>query len=1013
KEEEDIDSQLKEIEKVIGTKSYNKELGDKIRNKIHEWNIKDGKDYFFDEHQIKQAYEKLEGSPVVSEEENIEEDDSDMSEYGNEIKKFEKNPQEKAEVVKEEGTISVVENQQVEEVKNKGKEKFTVDMPVNLVAELIKTSGKENKILENIFEEQGEVSKEIIKGIFDNLSTEQEKVLKEVLENSGRTLDEFIKDWKESGWGEKVVETIKQKIETTCKNEAAEKIGMWDRFKADWKNNLLKVGIIGGVAITAAIAAPAGLVAAGVLTAGATTGVAIGAGISAGGVVGRFINKIFKQKKEKEKAFYEITGDAEYEGKENKNLRKTQEIYLAQIKEKFAKDLKSSGMNISDYFGSLISQGVVESTSSENQNPNSEVLRRHIMEVYKTEGGIEGEQKAQLEELLTSLSDRKTLTEELSKSKDPKIIEYLKVLSETKSGSLFMNEGDPSKIKEALGYLAPLLLGGAVGTACQLSGTGAVSMAIRSGLLGAAGAYMGYRLGESADIKDRRKGIIKDIKNKMQEVEGVLKKHQQGAKIEVNNLKVDVENLAAMLQTGVLEKDPVLVTRTEALIREGQKVFFELNSEKKGEKKLTDLLLEMSKYNDDIKDKSQDIVKKIASKSNGTKRIVYSIAGAVAGAAGMYKYLDNQEQIKEVIGQAYAGTKEYLGFETQKPQLGAVETAAIASQVKEGVEPTDIKTQIKEGLEPTDIKTQVGIPQELKKVHSGDSFEKIFKRQIFDNPNKFGYEGEGGKDLEGFINTKAHEFLKQNNLWENGRGKGLEYNSKAEVTLNSDGTWKGNEHVKVYDMEVPKIEELPLEEISNPRSFEQQLETVVMQKGYWTESVEKALHKLEPLKQSSPNLYDNLVKQIEVSYSKFSEAETTLNSMQGKSYSNSLFKGVSSDYYTKDLESILMKVENEIPFINSDETRVIETEYSSGKSVGSKDNLASDISKLSKKSGLTGDNLAEKIFEHKIPGHSEIKQALEDAATKGDKTATKLLNLLENNSKKGHSSLNTSVEKMY
>ncbi len=1086
--------QLGNIKKVLG-KDYKDKIGILVKNKIDEWNKIDSADYFDNENKIWDAYEQVKNQKETTREESV------------------------------------------------------VDMPVSLISELLKNSGKEAAILENIFEEQGNVSKEIIKGLFDKLSSEQEKVLKEVLEKSGRNLEDFVKQWKESGWGEVILETIKQKIETTCKNEAAEKIGTWDRFKADWKKNLIKVGIIGGTALLAGIAAPAGLVAAGVLAAGSTTGAAIGAGIAGGGFIGRVVNKIFKNKEEKaRKDRNDIIGDNSYETEAQQNLAETQEKYFSQVKGNFEKDLKASGMDLSDYFGSLISQSIVEKTSKNGNEANTEVLRRHILEMFKKEGNIEGEQKAQLEELLVVLSDRRTMTE-LSKSEDPKIIKYLKILSETKSGSLFMNEADSSKTKEALGYLAPLLLGGAVGTACQMSGAGAVSTAIRSGLLGAAGAYMGYRLGEAADMKDRRNEVIKELKNKVQEVENVLKKYRQGAKIEKDNLKVDVENLAAMVQTGVLEKDPVLITRTEALIREGRKVFFEGMKEKTEANNMAEFIAGIRNHTESVHSRGKKIIEDITNKSSkkrGTKKIIYSIFGAVAGAAGMYSYLDNQEQIKEAIGQAYTGTKEYLGFETQKSPVGAVETAAVASRVQEGVEPTEVETQVE-------------IPQELKKVYSGDSFEKIFKRQILDDPKRFGYED--GKNLGKFVSDKAQEFLQKNNLWENGRGKGLQYNPKAEITLNDDGTWKGNEYVKTYNMEMPKPKVEMVEEISDKQVFDEAemkiaenqmeinaAERIKMDANYLRavnrikadfgadqaqrlvgkmNVVYNKLNNLEELAAKHPvEGSDNLAGRIKDLKESFLKAQTDvtpsnygntvrtvddigkivdtdikiIQNQTGEKIGEEALKtierndmkygsGTTKEIRTEEMEAprveqtsgeynreigdtfdnkgnyyeafskgdkavfknsfgiLYDRGGNRVGFAGKDgafhfhdpadgypedsleKVGVIRNKYEgqgrikdfseyksplaqeNTPSQGSKDTLASDVAELSKKSGLSGDKLAEGIMEYKVPTRAEVQDALQELAEKGDKTARNLLKQMDSdkinirNSAQGRGSL--------
>lgn len=86
-------------------------------------------------------------------------------------------------------------------------------------------------------------------------------------------------------------------------------------------------------------------------------------------------------------------------------------------------------------------------------------------------------------------------------------------------------------------------------------------------------------------------------------------------------------------------------------------------------------------------------------------------------------------------------------------------------------------------------------------IHKGDGYYDVFRRQIEADPEKFGYQDEG--DVDDFIERKTREFLKVNDLWNNGKGVGLRYDPEARIVLHTDGTFE-QVGVKTYNMEILK-----------------------------------------------------------------------------------------------------------------------------------------------------------------------------------------------------------------
>lgn len=553
------------------------------------------------------------------------------------------------------------------EFKERGK--TAVDIPVSLMKEIMVVSGIGEKIigLVAINPDKQAIKKEI-KNIFDNLGNSQQDALKKTLERCGYTLEEFLKVWKESAEGtnsvaDSIVDALQAKFEVTRRNHAQEMITLKDQMQVNWRSIVKRALLVAGVAGAAAITGGVAL--------GAFAGV--GAGIAAGGVAGRFLGRrdkkgdsvievpvegpendaietggffkrLFGRKKVERKQLTDSEMMDRIAERGGLNAWLSKEAAKQKIEEKaaeyeerlvaeMAEEIKKQG--IGEYLGSLISQGILEVTSGNVVNANSELLKskvvKRVVEQLESEGNIDAAQKEQLNNLLEQLSVRKNLGEAAKEVKaSPAVIRIVEGFMKLKSGTIDL-ETD-SNIKNIAAYLAPMALGGSIIAAGALGG-GVVTEAVRLGLVGVAGGYGGYRFGEKMDQRAQKEAVIKEIKNIMADVEERLNIYKQGSRDTAlsNQLKADIRALEGHIKIGSLDHDVILKTRAEALVREGEREIFVIDKE--DQQNLGSLIKELTEHNTGADTQAAEDVKRITKQTKNWRRWVYGIGGAVGSAA--------------------------------------------------------------------------------------------------------------------------------------------------------------------------------------------------------------------------------------------------------------------------------------------------------------------------------------------------------------------------------------------
>ncbi len=787
----------------------------------------------------------------------------------------------------------------------------------------------EGFVLEGVFSDRGDLlfaeAESALEEMFDSLK--QETSFLDNLKKAGfPDFDSFIRRFKEGEMAKKTIETMKECMYTEIKRVAMIEGGFFSAFKEgklkqNWKN-ILKVGGVWGARIALTVGAVAGGVwAAGGLFAalgliGGVGGAAAGGAV--GGAVRQALNSILK------KVGFDKALESGVEG-----IRKTEQKYqMDKMKELMKKDpdknIEELSMILSESLRQESLKGVVgEEETDETKNLKSDAKKLYIDFLKRArEEGKEVNEKDRLKliEVLQVMQQKDELKMEEINKLASGTIEFL----DSKVSSFF--KAMSGKVEGKKGTLSAMATGATVGGAFWADN--AVARVVLGGL---GGASLGYKLFGKGRFEKKMEKEVKIKYDKMvAEYQDILDNNHNYTmdqmkdsfkKMEEIYEGNDKENLDL---TYYLNQHPKEKTKfKQKLLHVSNRGWLEdKNKEiiKDAESRLSrleQLVGERGKETDKfVKEQVKKWKKENGQKIEDSKVTALAVtAGAVGMAAFSFAVGVGVQHLKAEYLSENSDTNIAPG-NTEKVVGAAVGAKVISENINSGVTPETVSpgsgdtaivdkpvdsesvtgSEAKDGV-TTDTSSQEEVPEtkeevpetkektveepldeqkpkneEIYKIQKGDGYNDVFKRQIGADPEKFGYKE--GDDLDKFINNKAKEFLKANNLWKNGKGVGLRYNPEAKIILNEDGSLT-EEGVKTYKMEIPKVEKVPApveQEQIKDGDVPEKTEPVLSQKEVMASKVEEAIARLEAVKESNSALYKTFTKQIELGYSKFNQS---------------------------------------------------------------------------------------------------------------------------------------------